>query len=56
MLGKAAAFCQVLAENESSRLQALAEPAAIFTIGGLVFFMVMAVIMPLLNTMDALSM
>ena len=56
MLGKAAAFCQVLAENESSRLQALAEPAAIFTVGGLVFFMVMAVIMPLLNTMDALSM
>jgi len=56
MLGKAAAFCQVLAENESARLQALAEPAAIFTVGGLVFFMVMAVIMPLLNTMDALSM
>lgn len=56
MLKKAAAFCQVLAENESTRLQALAEPAAIFTVGGLVFFMVMAVIMPLLNTMDALSM
>ena len=55
MLGKAAAFCQVLAENESARLQALAEPVAIFIVGGLVFFMVMAVIMPLLNTMDALS-
>lgn len=56
MLAKAAAFCQVRAENESARLQALAEPAAIFTVGGLVFFMVMAVIMPLLNTMDALTM
>lgn len=56
MLNKAAAFCQVLAENESTRLQALAEPAAIFAVGGLVFFMVMAVIMPLLNTMDALTM
>lgn len=56
MLAKAAAFCEVLAENESARLQAMAEPAAIFTVGGLVFFMVMAVIMPLFNTMDALSM
>lgn len=55
MLTKAAAFCEVLAENESTRLQALAEPAAIFVVGGLVFFIVMAVIMPLLNTMDALS-
>lgn len=55
MLTKAAAFCQVQAENESARLQALAEPAAIFIVGGLVFFMVMAVIMPLLSTMDALS-
>lgn len=56
MLAKAAAFCKVLAENESARLQALAEPAAIFTVGGLVFFMVLAVIMPLLDTMDALAM
>ena len=56
MLTKAADFCAVMAENESARLQALAEPAAILTVGSLVFFMVMAVIMPLLNTMDALSM
>ncbi|MCR5757438.1 MAG: type II secretion system F family protein [Selenomonas sp.] len=55
MLNKAADFCSVLAENESARLQALAEPAAIFLVGGLVFFMVMAIIMPLLNTMDALQ-
>lgn len=55
MLAKAAAFCQVQAENESARLQALAEPAAIFIVGGLVFFLVLAVVMPLLNTMDALS-
>lgn len=55
MLAKAAAFCQVQAENESARLQALAEPAAIFIVGGLVFFLVLAVIMPLLSTMDALS-
>ncbi|SHK78464.1 type II secretion system protein F (GspF) [Selenomonas ruminantium] len=55
MLAKAAAFCQVQAENESARLQALAEPVAIFIVGGLVFFLVLAVIMPLLNTMDALS-
>lgn len=55
MLAKAAAFCQVQAENESARLQALAEPAAIFIVGGLVFFLVLAVIMPLLNTMDAIT-
>jgi len=55
MLNKAADFCGVMAENEPARLQALAEPAAIFIVGGLVFFMVMAVIMPLLNTMDALQ-
>jgi len=56
MLLKAADFCAVMAENESARLQALAEPVAILTVGGLVFFMVMSIIMPLLNTMDVLSM
>lgn len=56
MLARAAAFCQVQAENESARLQALAEPVAIFLVGGVVFFLVMAVIMPLLSTMDVLTM
>ena len=56
MLTKGADYCKVMMENESARLQALAEPAAIFLVGGLVFFFVLSVIMPLLNTMDALTM
>ena len=56
MLAKGADYCKVMMENESARLQALAEPVAIFLVGGLVFFFVLSVIMPLLNTMDALTM
>ncbi len=56
MLTKGADFCRVMVENEAARLQALAEPAAILTVGGLIFFFVLSVIMPLLNTMDALTM
>ena len=56
MLTKGADYCKVMMENESARLQALAEPAAIFLVGGLIFFFVLSVIMPLLNTMDALTM
>lgn len=55
MLAKAAEFCHVVVQNESRRLQALAEPVAIFLVGGLVFFFVLSVILPLLGMMDALT-
>ena len=55
MLAKAAEFCRVVVQNESRRLQALAEPAAIFLVGGLVFFFFLSSILPLLGMMDALT-
>ncbi|WP_177220789.1 type II secretion system F family protein [Selenomonas sp. GACV-9] len=54
MLKKGAELCAVIAENESQRLQAMAEPAAIFLVGSLVFFFVLSVILPLLEMMDVL--
>ncbi|MDD6134832.1 MAG: type II secretion system F family protein [Selenomonadaceae bacterium] len=55
MLEKGAGLCGVIAENESARLQSLAEPAAIFIVGGLVFFFALSVLLPLLGMMEALS-
>ena len=55
MLAKGAGLCAVIAENESRRLQALAEPVAIFIVGGLVFFFALSVLLPLLGMMEALS-
>ena len=52
MLQKAGDFCAVTAENESQRLQALAEPLAILLVGGLVFCFVLSIILPLLSVMD----
>lgn len=53
MLEKSAGLCRVISENETRRIQALAEPAAIFLVGGLVLFLALSVLLPLLNTMDA---
>lgn len=53
MLEKGAAICRVISENETRRLQALAEPAAIFLVGGLVLFLALSVLLPLLDTMTA---
>ncbi len=55
MLTKAAELCAVIAENESQRLQALAEPAAIFLVGGLVFFFALSIMLPLLEMLDAIQ-
>jgi general secretion pathway protein F/type IV pilus assembly protein PilC len=55
MLAKGAELCAVIAENESARLQSLAEPVAIFVVGGLVFFFALSVLLPLLGMMEALS-
>lgn len=55
MLEKAAEFCAVTAENRSARIQALAEPVLIFLVGGIVFFFVLSIVLPLLETMDALA-
>ena len=55
MLAKGAGLCAVIAENQSRRLQALAEPVAIFIVGGLVFFFALSVLLPLLGMMEALS-
>lgn len=55
MLEKAAEFCIVTTENRSARIQAMAEPVLIFIVGGVIFFFVLAIILPLLETMDALS-
>ena len=55
MLEKGAGLCRVISENETRRLQALAEPAAIFLVGGLVLFLALAVLLPLLGTLDAAS-
>ena len=55
MLSRAAYFCTVHVENQSKRLEALAQPIAIFIVGGLIFFFVMAVMMPILSFMDVLT-
>lgn len=55
MMQKGAKACAVISGNESQRMKALAEPAAILMVGGLVLFFVLSIILPLLNTMDMLT-
>ena len=55
MLQKAADFCRISAENTTQRLQALMEPALILVMGGVVILFVLAVVLPLLDSMDAIS-
>ncbi|MGN0949552.1 MAG: type II secretion system F family protein [Mitsuokella sp.] len=54
MMGRAAAFADTAVRQRSARLGALAEPLLILLVGGLVFFFVLSVMLPLLTTMDAL--
>ena len=54
MLKKAASFAAEAVRQRSARLEAMAEPIMIFLVGGLVFFFVLSVMLPLLTTMDAL--
>lgn len=49
MLRQSASLCHVRASNESARLQALADPALTLVIGGVVFFIVLAVLLPILD-------
>lgn len=53
MLEKSAGLCRVISENETQRMQALAEPVAIFLVGGLVLFLALSILLPLLGTLDA---
>ena len=54
MLQKAADFAKVIADNRSARLEALAEPVVIFILGGIIFFFVLSLMLPLLEAMDSL--
>ena len=50
----AAAFAAADARHRSARVEALAEPVMIFVVGGMIFFFVLSIVLPLLTTMDAL--
>ena len=54
MMEKAAAFAAADARHRSARVEALAEPVMIFVVGGMIFFFVLSIVLPLLTTMDAL--
>lgn len=54
MMEKAAAFAAADACHRSARVEALAEPVMIFVVGGMIFFFVLSIVLPLLTTMDAL--
>ena len=54
MMEKAAAFAAADVRHRSARVEALAEPIMIFFVGGLIFFFVLSIVLPLLTTMDAL--
>lgn len=54
MMGRAAALADTAVKQRSARLGAMAEPLMILLVGGLVFFFVLSVMLPLLTTMDAL--
>ena len=55
MLEHAASLCQVVTENQLRRLVALAQPAAILVMGGIIGFILLAVALPLLDAMTVLS-
>lgn len=55
MLERAAYFANLRAENAAARLEALAQPLAIFLVGGLVLLFVLAVLMPILSLVDVLA-
>ena len=54
MMEKAAAFAAADVRHRSARVEALAEPIMSFFVGGLIFFFVLSIVLPLLTTMDAL--
>ncbi|MBQ1914363.1 MAG: type II secretion system F family protein [Selenomonadaceae bacterium] len=55
MLQKGADYCRISAENTSKRLQAMVEPALILVMGGIVLFFILAIVLPILDSMEAIS-
>lgn len=53
MMEYGAAYCATTASNLSSRIEALAEPAVMLVIGGIIFVFILSIVLPMLNTMDA---
>lgn len=56
MLQKAADYCRLSAEIHTQKMQALLEPALILVMGGIVIFFVLAVAVPMLDSMEAVGM
>ena len=55
MLQKGADYCRISAENTSRRLQAMAEPTLVLVMGGIILFFVLAIVLPILDSMEAIS-
>ena len=55
MLQKAADYCRLSAENTSRRVQALMEPVLILLMGGIVLLFVLAIVLPMLDSMEAIT-
>ena len=53
-LQHAADYCQRRAGAYAARMEALAEPVMIVVVGAVIFFVVLSVLLPILDTMDAL--
>lgn len=55
MLQKSSEYCVLSAEQKANRMQALAEPLMILVLGSIVFLFVLSIILPLLDSMEAIS-
>lgn len=53
MLQQAAEFCRIKSDSYAERICALADPAMTLVLGGIIFFIVLAVTLPLLNMIEA---
>ena len=54
LLQHAADYCRRRAGAYAARIEALAEPVMIVIIAGMIFFVVLSVLLPIFDTMDAL--
>ncbi len=52
MLKKSADYCELSSENFSQRLQAMAEPAMLLLLGGVVLVFVLSIVLPIMEMMD----
>jgi len=55
MLEKASEYCRLSAESKFQRLQALMEPALILIMGGVVMLFVLAIVLPILESMESIA-